>query len=951
MSPAKTSTSADTPIPSIETDSWVRDSSEETESSIGRLRTPSVSISPPPDALSNGVRSESLGLESQMQTMRLASKDKDKRGLSAGFTDLLHAVDAAEREPTQPVSITPAPRPDPSTPRRARRRSGRSPSASYSTRHNVHEEPLPEDIFHSPAFQQALRDAKSLTADLKAVMDDAPLLHDHESTISKLHEEAVKLSSFEYPTSRRIGFVGDSGVGKSSLLNSLLDYKDLARASNSGEACTCVVTEYHYHQYDHMDVQVELFTTQELNEQLERMLEDFRHYSFHAEEMTTAEEKKSAKDRAHVAKDTFKAMFRGRMNNDSFLLQGSQREVLQTLIRWAEEQRPSRAVTSQQNLSLDQCSDSLFVLSSERLSRTGPAIWPFIKTIKVFLNAHALKQGLVLVDLPGLRDLNSARRCITERYILECNEIFVICNIGRAVTDEGVLHVFNLAQRARLRNVGIVCTRSEDIVPSEALRDWDGTRQARIKSLIAAIDEDKQHDKELKAEILELDKLEDDGDLSEVDREERNLLGRDKRQLEKKIENGEFELTQFLVTTRNEFVTNKLSQKYAHRVDGLLRVFCVSNKLYNDKRNEPKDRALPYLKLSGIIDLRKHCISIVAQAQRRVVVQFINDEIPALLSKIQLWVQSGARTADQERRIAIIAALDNIERELRTNLRRHSRPGQTMQRDFNTLVLGRIQLLSWTQFAADTSLDRNGWHHSSYSAFVSNFGNHSTPKAGTHDWNLEAMEKMVEDLRTPWESLASTLYERQSELTQAIETTTETIRDSLENELDDNDESTNVLLEALEAQTRLLQRSMEACFENLTDKFLLLHTDTFSGIRTSLFGKEMEPTYRRCNQEYGTGSDRRRKTIMNGGFSNQVLFRNVMKASKELFERITDDLQSEWVNAQNDYLKLVEDILDLVRSEKAIRESEQDPGFRDRVDDTIRRGNDDIRRIQDAVRE
>lgn len=76
-----------------------------------------------------------------------------------------------------------------------------------------------------------------------------------------------------------------------------------------------------------------------------------------------------------------------------------------------------------------------------------------------------------------------------------------------------------------------------------------------------------------------------------------------------------------------------------------------------------------------------------------------------------------------------------------------------------------------------------------------------------------------------------------------------------------------------------------------------------------------------------------------------------MKASKEVFESITDDLQSEWVNAQNDYLKLVEDILDLVRSEKAVRESEQDPGFRDRVDDTIRRDNDDIRRIQDAVRE
>lgn len=57
-------------------------------------------------------------------------------------------------------------------------------------------------------------------------------------------------------------------------------------------------------------------------------------------------------------------------------------------------------------------------------------------------------------------------------------------------------------------------------------------RQARIKSLIAAIDEDTQYHRELEAEIMELDKLEDEGDLSEVDREERSLLGRSKRQLE-----------------------------------------------------------------------------------------------------------------------------------------------------------------------------------------------------------------------------------------------------------------------------------------------------------------------------------------------------------------------------------------------------------------------------------
>jgi hypothetical protein len=82
-------------------------------------------------------------------------------------------------------------------------------------------------------------------------------------------------------------------------------------------------------------------------------------------------------------------------------------------------------------------------------------------TRRVFLNAYILSKGLVLADLPGLRDHNSARRNITERYIINCDEVFVVCNIGRALTDKGVEHVIKLARQARLSNVGIVCTRSD----------------------------------------------------------------------------------------------------------------------------------------------------------------------------------------------------------------------------------------------------------------------------------------------------------------------------------------------------------------------------------------------------------------------------------------------------------------------------------------------------------
>lgn len=74
---------------------------------------------------------------------------------------------------------------------------------------------------------------------------------------------------------------------------------------------------------------------------------------------------------------------------------------------------------------------------------------------------HHSAQSEIDTSPQGLRDLNAARRNITERYLLSCDGIFVVCQIGRAVTDEGVMAVTELARQANLSNVSIICTKSD----------------------------------------------------------------------------------------------------------------------------------------------------------------------------------------------------------------------------------------------------------------------------------------------------------------------------------------------------------------------------------------------------------------------------------------------------------------------------------------------------------
>ena len=87
-----------------------------------------------------------------------------------------------------------------------------------------------------------------------------------------------------------------------------------------------------------------------------------------------------------------------------------------------------------------------------------------------------------------------------------------------------------------------------------------------------------------------------------------------------------------------------------------------------------RDEALPFLNLSGILSVRRQCISIVGDSQHRIATGFMHDDIPALLGEIELWVQSGAGTMTAERRLAIRQLLDTLDERLTNVTALHSGP-------------------------------------------------------------------------------------------------------------------------------------------------------------------------------------------------------------------------------------------------------------------------------------
>lgn len=127
-----------------------------------------------------------------------------------------------------------------------------------------------------------------------------------------------------------------------------------------------------------------------------------------------------------------------------------------------------------------------------------------------------------------------------------------------------------------------------------------------------------------------------------------------------------YSLKTHLMTTRNTIVEEKLKGLYsAQNFAARLAIFTVSNEDYWQYREEPKDKAMPYLDLSNIIKLRKYCISTVADSQWTSAQKYMSHEIPALLDSIDVWVRSGSETASAERKMRVHDALEKTETSLK----------------------------------------------------------------------------------------------------------------------------------------------------------------------------------------------------------------------------------------------------------------------------------------------
>lgn len=295
------------------------------------------------------------------------------------------------------------------------------------------------------------------------------------------------------PTRTVVGVVGNTGAGKSALLNALLDEERLL-PTNCMRACTAVVTEISWNDSDEFNskyrAEIEYIKPEEWQKELEVLFEDLLDGNGNI-----SREVNNPDSDAGVAYAKIRAVYYKHTREDlasssveSLMKQQHVQNVLGTTQRISEPTCPVFYKRLQQIVDSKEKSDSIEEESGEENEKDKDKdkgndkknrkrvmeFWPLIKVVRIYAKSDALSTGAVVVDLPGVHDSNAARAAVADGYMKQCTGLWIVAPITRAVDDKAAKNLLGDVFRRQLKFDGtysavtFICSKSDDISLTEA---------------------------------------------------------------------------------------------------------------------------------------------------------------------------------------------------------------------------------------------------------------------------------------------------------------------------------------------------------------------------------------------------------------------------------------------------------------------------------------------------
>ncbi|KAK2056078.1 hypothetical protein LY76DRAFT_660553 [Colletotrichum caudatum] len=257
----------------------------------------------------------------------------------------------------------------------------------------------------------------------------------------------------------RVGVVGNTGDGKSSTINAILDEENLL-PTNCMRACTAVPTEVSYnHDEDEENpyrAEIEFISHDEWAREVSILLRDFAMV-----DGVTADDMDSKSDAAK-ALAKIQAVYPWLSREMLALTPSSQLTDHPTVQCYLGTTKAMKAPTAfEMREKIDP-----FVDSKDKDDVTA-AFWPLVKAVRIFTKSRVLSNGLTIVDLPGHEDWDAARAAVASQYLKACSGIWIVAPINRAVDNKTAKDLMSDSMKRQIKLDGsysaltIICSKTD----------------------------------------------------------------------------------------------------------------------------------------------------------------------------------------------------------------------------------------------------------------------------------------------------------------------------------------------------------------------------------------------------------------------------------------------------------------------------------------------------------
>ncbi|KAK8214110.1 hypothetical protein IWZ01DRAFT_567910 [Phyllosticta capitalensis] len=784
--------------------------------------------------------------------------------------------------------------------------SGHSGQSKPIARHNPHSEAPPNTEVHHPSFHEAERCLGGLYRRFIDILEEEG--HDDDSDVQFLRRHAHELASFTYPDAVIIGLRGDTGRGKSSLINSLLALDgDVAPQSEGIRACTAFVQEFSASTSGCgaiYQAEIDFLPEATRKQMLINYLADFFDFKGNKDvddEVAWGELSKGSKACIDALKSMFADCehFKSTASTEAFLMTfkghndpklhgplcGRLKEYMSGL---GIDMKTNKIIVSADGAGKLAKALDPFMKSGARLSEDGelqPSLWPIVRHVRTFLNSPLLDQSIVLVDLPGTGDTNQTRVSTSNDYMRKMDYTIVVADMCRNESNDTIYkELKNAFKRGKSGSSIVVITKSDEISdsvdPNHPLRPA-GTEGNRLVPVALALEKTR----------AELGDLRERVDVARL-REEYSKRIRELSAMEKEL------ACQYYGMLRG-FRDNQTAESWrteyrnAVRDDAFLPVFCVSNTVYRDSVLGKQSNILGGMTVdqTNIPALRRHLYRLPASRKFKTLEHQCKYRLQKFLAIVEMSCsQSKLQRMENLDRIIksprkiIQALISGIYDELKN---------QVVKSLLKKLKNSRKKWLS----AADKHIEKWAtWNDGTYKAVCRRLGVFKSKAYGDIDWNTDLLKPVVRDLKDDLGKCDEASIALSGKLCEEFEILVNKLKTDLEGAAGPSVLDTFFstlghtkaeLFKLAEKAGEKLEQDLEDIREKITNTYIP---------RVNYFIKSLTPTYEECADISGKGAHKRRIAKFNDTIKNSrkgpytAITTGAQKDVKKLFSKHSEDL-------------------------------------------------------------